>query len=203
MKKLFCIAVVVAGLLALIGVGAAQAADGYKSFGVRMRAVYVAPNESFDSRLTALDPQVGDNVVPEVDLEYFITRNFSTELIAAVTRHDIKLAGNIEGSTWLLPPTLTVKYHPFAGSTVSPYVGVGLNVTLPFSANLNGVHDFKIDSSIGWAVQAGFDVPITENLYFNFDYKYVNISTKATIGGVKYDLDLNPNLVGIGVGYRF
>jgi outer membrane protein len=202
MKKMFCIAVV-AGLLALVGVDAAQAADGYKSFGVRMRAVYVAPNESFDSRLTALDPQVGDNLVPEVDLEYFFARNFSAELIAAVTRHDIKLAGMIEGSTWLLPPTVTVKYHPLAGSSVSPYVGVGLNVTLPFSEKLNGVDDFQIDGSVGWAVQAGVDIPITENLYFNIDYKYVNISTQATIGGAEYDLDLNPNLVGIGEGYRF
>ncbi len=202
MKKMLFV-IVVAGLFALAGVDAAQAADGYKSFGVRIRAIYVAPNESFDSRLNALDPQVGDNVVPELDLEYFFTRNFSAELVAAVTRHDIKLAGTFQGSTWLLPPTVTLKYHPFAGSTISPYVGVGLNLTLPFSAQLNGVNDFKIDSSVGWAVQAGVDVPITENLYFNVDYKYVNLGTKATIGGVKYDLDLNPSLFGVGVGYRF
>jgi outer membrane protein len=202
MKKIFCFAVV-AGMLALLGADAAQAADGNKSFGVRLRAVYVAPNESFDSRLSPADPRVGDNLVPEVDLEYFISPKLSAELIAAVTRHEIELLGNIEGSTWLLPPTLTVKYHPLAGSSVSPYVGVGVNFTLPFSEKLNGVKDFSIDPSVGWAVQAGIDVPLTDNLYFNVDYKYVNISTKATIAGTDYDLDLNPHLVGVGVGYRF
>jgi outer membrane protein len=202
MKKLFYI-VIVAGLLVSVGMDAAHAADEYKSFGVRMRALYVGPNESFDSRLNALDPQVGDNLVPEVDLEYFFTPKISAELIAAVTRHEIEILDTIQGSTWLLPPTVTVKYHPLAGCSVSPYLGVGLNFTMPFSEKLNGVDDFQIDSSIGWAVQAGVDIPITDNLYFNIDYKYVNISTQATIGGVKYDLDLNPNLVGVGVGYRF
>ncbi|KAA0893598.1 hypothetical protein [Oryzomonas rubra] len=35
------------------------------------------------------------------------------------------------------------------------------------------------------------------------DYKYLNADTKMTIAGNKYDLDLNPHLFGIGVGYRF
>lgn len=181
----------------------AQAADDYKSFGVRMRAIYVKPDESFDSRLNSLSPKVSDDVIPELDLEYFFMKNVSAELIAGVTRHDIKLNNSFNGSTWLLPPTITVKYHPLAGSLVSPYVGFGFNVIFPFSSKLNGVNDFKIDNSIGWAAQAGTDIKIAENLYFNIDYKYLNADTKATIGGVKYKLDLNPHLFGIGVGYRF
>lgn len=197
------------GIIAAVGmlvVGAgqlAQAADDYKSFGVRMRAIYVKPDESFDSRLSSLTPKVSDDIIPELDLEYFFTKNISTELIAGVTRNDIKLNGLYKGSTWLLPPTLTVKYHPLAGSIISPYIGFGLNVIFPFSSKLDGVDDFKIDNSIGWAAQAGTDVKITDNLYFNIDYKYLNADTKATIGGTKYNLDLNPHLFGIGVGYRF
>jgi outer membrane protein len=181
----------------------AQAADTYKSYGVRVRAIYVKPNESFDSRLNSLNPKISDDVIPELDLEYFIAKNISTELIAGVTRNDIKLNGGFAGSTWLLPPTLTVKYHPLAGSTISPYLGVGLNVIFPFNSRLNGVSDFSIDNSVGWAVQAGTDIRFADNLYFNIDYKYLNADTKATIAGTKYDLDLNPHLFGIGVGYRF
>lgn len=181
----------------------AQATDDYKSFGVRVRAIYVKPDESFDSKLSALQPKVSDDIIPELDLEYFFTKNFSAELIAGVTRNDIKLNNGFAGSTWLLPPTLTVKYHPLAGSTISPYVGVGLNVIFPFNSKLNGVNDFQIDNSVGWAVQAGTDVKISDSLYFNIDYKYLNADTKATIAGTKYKLDLNPHLIGIGVGYRF
>jgi outer membrane protein len=204
MKKCFVIATVVCMLVMGLGMGqTAQAADGYKTFGVRLRALYVIPSESTDGVLSTLNPEVSNELVPEIDLEYFFTKNFSAELVAAFTHHDIKAGGDYVGSTWLLPPTLTVKYHPLAGSAVSPYVGVGVNVTIPFDSHVNGVDDFKIDSNVGWAVQVGTDIKIVENLYLNFDYKYINLDTKATVAGTKCKLDLSPHLFGIGVGYRF
>lgn len=202
MKAWYGIAAVT--VMLVMGAGqVAQAADDYKSFGVRLRAIYVKPAESFDSRLSSLSPSLTDNIIPELDLEYFFTKNISAELIAGVTKHDLKLGANVVGSTYGLPPTITVKYHPLAGSIVSPYIGFGINAMFPFDSKMNGVDDFKIDNSIGWAAQAGTDFKVTENLYFNIDYKYLNADTKATIGGVKYNLDLNPHLFGIGVGYRF
>lgn len=197
---------VLAGVMGLLLFGMAQssvAADDYKSFGVRIRAIYVKPDESTGGVLSTLNTKVSDDIIPELDLEYFITKNFSTELIAGVTRHDIKLNNGFAGSTWLLPPTLTLKYHPLAGSLVSPYIGAGVNVIFPFNSKVNNVRDFQIDNSVGWAVQAGTDIKVAENLYFNIDYKYLNADTKATVGGTKYKLDLNPHLIGIGVGYRF
>ena len=200
----------VLGLALVMAMGCAtivQANDDYKKFGVRVRAIYVAPAEKFDGKLDSLKPTVSDDIIPELDLEYFFLKNISTELILGVTRHDIKLDDQFAGSTWLLPPTLTVKYHPLAGGTISPYVGVGLNYTIPFKSKFNNQPDFKLDNSFGWAVQAGVDVNIKDNLYFNFDYKYINADTKARLnlgtGAAKYKLDLNPNLIGIGVGYRF
>lgn len=203
-KKLF----VVAGMLMALSLGLApnvRAEDDYKKFGVRMRAIYVAPAEKFDSQLAPAKATVSDDVIPELDLEYFFLKNLSTELILGVTRHDIKFDDQYKGSTWLLPPTLTVKYHPLAGSSISPYVGAGLNYTIPFKSRVESTPDFKIDSSFGWAAQAGVDVKIKESLYFNLDYKYINADTKITLaaGGTKYKLDLNPHLFGIGVGYRF
>lgn len=204
MKKWFGVAAVAGMLVAGFG-QTAQAADDYKSFGVRVRAIYVKPSESTGGLLSTLNTKVSDDIIPELDLEYFITKNFSTELIAGVTRHDIKVAGlgGYAGSTWLLPPTLTIKYHPLAGSLVSPYVGFGMNVVFPFNSKVNGVNDFKIDNSVGWAAQAGTDVKITDSLYFNIDYKYLNVDTEATVLGTKCKLDLNPHLFGIGIGYRF
>lgn len=202
MKKWFGVAAVAGMLVAGFG-QIAQAADDYKSFGVRVRAIYVKPSETTGGVLNALNTKVSDDIIPELDLEYFITKNFSTELIAGVTRHDIKLAGGFAGSTWLLPPTLTIKYHPLAGSLISPYIGFGLNATFPFNAKVNNVSDFKIDNSIGWAAQAGTDIKVADNLYLNLDYKYLNVNTTATVGGTKNKLNLNPSLVGIGVGYRF
>lgn len=207
MKKWFVIATVIGMLVMGIGQIAqaedSQASDGYKSFGVRLRALYVIPSSSTDGLLSTLNTDVSDDIVPELDLEYFITKNFSTELMAAVTHHDIKLAGNYAGSTWLLPPTLTVKFHPLAGSTLSPYIGAGLNVTFPFDSHVNGVDNFSIDNNVGWVAQAGLDVRIAQNMYLNFDYKYVNLNTNATVLDTRCKLDLSPHLIGVGVGYRF
>lgn len=195
--------VLMVGLLAaVVGVGSAMAADE-KNFGVRLRGVYVMPNETFDSRLSALNPQIESAQIPLLDLEYFFTPNLSAEAIAGVTRNDIRLNGDLVGTTWLLPPSVTVKYHPLAGKTVSPYLGAGVNYTLPFKSDLNGVDDFEIDNSFGWVAQAGVDVHLVDQLYFNLDYKYIRIETEATIGGTKYDLEINPSLFGAGVGYRF
>jgi len=156
-----------------------------------------------DSRLNSLSPELSSNIIPELDLEYFFTKNFSSELILGVTKLNIKLSNQTAGSTYSLPPTLTLKYHPLAGNTISPYIGFGMNVMVPFDSKLNGVSDFKIDPCVGWAAQAGTDIKVTDNIYFNLDYKYLNADTKARIAGVKYKLDLNPHLFGIGVGYRF
>jgi outer membrane protein len=196
---------VVLGLALVMAIGLATLAhaDDYKNFGVRMRAIYVKPSESIDGDLDG-HVKLSDSIIPELDLEYFITKQISTELILAVTKHDVKVNGATAGSTWLLPPTLTVKYHPFAGNQISPYVGAGVNLTIPFESELSGAGTkLSIDNSVGWAAQAGVDIKIAENMYFNLDYKYINADTKATIGGTKYDLDINPHLFGIGVGYRF
>ncbi len=196
----------VLGLVLVLAMGFAtivRAEDDYKKFGVRVRALYVMPSETFDSALSVLALKLSDNIIPELDLEYFLLKNVSAELILGVTKHDIKSGGQAAGSTWLLPPTLTVKYHPLAGGSISPYVGAGINYTIPFESQFNAVPDFKIDNSFGWAAQAGVDIKIKENLFFNLDYKYVNADTKITVAGTKYKLDLNPNLFGIGVGYRF
>jgi outer membrane protein len=197
------VAVVGLTLMLAMGLATVASAEDYNKFGVRFRAAYVMPNETVDSRLDPLDLKVSDDVIPGIDLEYFFMKNVSAELFAAVTRNDIRSQGQLVGSTWLLPPTLTAKYHPLAGSAISPYVGFGINVTLPFKSNLTAVSDFSIDNSVGWVAQAGADFKIKDNIYFNVDYKYVNVDTKMTIVGTKFKLDLNPNLFGMGIGYRF
>ncbi len=180
----------------------ALAADDGR-FGVRLRALGVIPNDKFDSRLAPIDPKVSADVTPELDLEYFFTRNLSTELILGVTSHTIRAGGDVIGSTWLLPPTLTVKYHPAPHLAVSPYFGVGVNYVIPFSERCNVADDFRIKNSFGWALQAGADMHLGNRWYLNFDLKYLDVDTKMRIGGIEYDLRLDPLVIGAGIGYRF
>ncbi len=58
--------------------------------------------------------------------------------------------------------------------------------------------------SFGWALQAGVDFKLAENLYLNLDVKKVQIHAVITEGGVKAGtLKVDPTLVGIGLGWRF
>jgi outer membrane protein len=58
--------------------------------------------------------------------------------------------------------------------------------------------------SFGGALQAGVDFKIDKNWSINLDLKKVWISSDVYIEGTKVsNAQLNPLLVGAGVGYRF
>jgi outer membrane protein len=67
--------------------------------------------------------------------------------------------------------------------------------------------DADFDSSVGFALQAGFDIPIDEHWSINVDVKKVWINTDVrldtTLGPVDADVDINPLIVGVGVAYRW
>ena len=63
---------------------------------------------------------------------------------------------------------------------------------------------FKVDSTVGWAAKVGADIPIAKNVYLNLDAMYYNTETKMTACRcTKLDLDINPFIIGTGIGVRF
>jgi len=101
---------------------------------VRVRAIGVLPNEGggADDGTTVIngDTDLDDNLVPEIDFTYFITSNIGIELILATTRHQAEVSdstlGDVPlGEVSLLPPTLTLQYHPFPNDITVPISGPG------------------------------------------------------------------------------
>ncbi len=202
---------------------------------VRIRAVDVSPNE--DSKLgktvnknvaPVMSPgaelTVDNNIIPELDISYYLTKNIAAELILALgTRHDVSVKGDALatvgnqdlGSVNALPPTLTAQWHFSPDQTFDPYIGAGINYTnmldrnLRFSSGALAGTKIKVDSdSWGYALQAGLDVNLKDGWLINADIKYLNITTdvKAKIAGnwTKIDaLDINPWVIGIGIGKKF
>jgi outer membrane protein len=177
----------------------------FERYGLRLRGIYIMPDEKVDNRLSPLGITVDDAVAPELDFEYFITRNFSAELVLALSKHDIMMnnGGTNIGSLWLLPPSLYAKYHPMPQWKVSPYVGFGMNIVMPFDEKLAIDPSFKVHTTLGWAAKVGADVKITEHVYLNVDAMYYDSRPDMTIGGTKFKLNINPFIIGTGIGVRF
>lgn len=202
---------------------------------VRARIVDVSPNEDSNLGKTVnknvapvMSPgaelSVDNNLIPELDISYYVTKNVAAELILALgTRHDVSVKGDSLatvgnqnlGSVNALPPTLTAQWHFNPDQTFDPYVGAGINYTnmldrnLKFSKGALAGTKIKVDSdSWGYALQGGLDVNLKDGWLINADVKYVTISTdvKANLGGnwTKIDsLDINPWVIGVGIGKKF
>jgi outer membrane protein len=179
---------------------------------IRGRVIYVAPAEDSTVNVIGGDAEADDAVVPELDFTYFFTSNIAAELILATSPHDMSVEnsalGDVDlGDVWLLPPTLTLQYHFQLGDGFKPYIGAGINYTLFYGEDAPGgaVATIDYDNSIGPAFQAGIDYSVDEHWLINFDVKKIFINTDVDINGgaITADVDLDPWIFGLGVGYRF
>lgn len=188
---------------------------------VRLRGIGVLPDDSSGavSTLPGSGVDVDDAYTLELDFTYMLSSRLGLELILATSEHDVDGSGSIDGlgkiaETRTLPPTLTLQYHFLPQSPVRPYAGVGINYTLFFDDDaedsLNqalGDTSVDLDDSFGPALQAGLDVDLNDDWFLNFDLKYIGIDTDATLwsDGVRrsVDVDIDPFVVGIGIGRTF
>lgn len=179
---------------------------------VRGRLITVLPDEDANITLLGGNVDIDTSIVPELDISYFFDEHWAAELILGVTPHEIKhKPTNIDlGTVWLLPPTLTLQYHFQPDDPdFRPYIGAGVNYTAFFGHDDADpiVHKAKFGSSFGLALQAGVDIPIGGNWTLNIDVKKVFINTEATLdtvpGTVRANVDIDPIIVGVGVGYRW
>ncbi len=161
---------------------------------------------------------------------YMLTDHVGIELLAATPfQHTVGVRG-ISAATGIggldgkladvkqLPPTLSLQYYPLAPtSRFQPYAGVGINYTLFYDEDLSGARkqqgfdNLKIQDSVGIAGQLGFDYMLGEHMMLNASVWYVDIDTKASVDGptalgvgrTKVDLEADPWVYMVGVGYKF
>ena len=227
MNKSLLSASLVALALAAPVAHAHQAGD----FILRSGAITTAPNEnSGDLKLDGAKVS-GTKATLDSDTQlglafaYMLTDHIGLELLAATPfKHTVGVKGlgaGLDGKLAdikQLPPTLSLQYYPMdPASKFQPYAGVGINYTLFFDEDLSsnrkaqGFSNMKLQDSIGIAGQLGMDYMITDNLLFNAAVWYVDIDTKATIDGpsalgvgkTKVDVDVDPWVYMVGIGYKF
>jgi outer membrane protein len=204
-------------LIALVVFAAlpADAADG--KWKLRGRIIDVAPTDESDEIDTGVTLEADSATALEVDVTYMFSEKWGLEVIAAMPSHDVNQKGGEDngfnyGSADLIPPCFTAQYF-FGKGKVKPYIGAGFNYTLFSFDESQAVKDagLEIDLSdeFGFLVNGGIDWNFGKGGWlFNFDVKYVDLSTTATVkaGGVevaKVDVGISPWIIGAGFGYRF
>jgi len=224
MKKLFSRTALAALALASPLALAHQAGDLL----VRAGAITVDPHEKSSkislggTKLPGTKATADSSTQLGIDFTYMVADHLGVDVVAATPfKHNIGTRGtgiaglNKLGSTKQLPPTVSLLYYPLeSSSVVQPYVGAGVTYAYFFDSKLsnsakasgasNGLH---LKNSWGWGAQLGMDVDLGENFLFNAQVRYVDLDTTATtrVGGAKakVDVDVNPFVYMIGVGYKF
>lgn len=198
--------------LALLLPAMAGAAEG--PLMVRLRGAYLKPSDKSDA-IPSLSVEadaitVSTKVIPDLNITYFLAPNIAAELVLTIPQeHDVELNDAKIGTFKHLPPTLSLQYHFLPAGQVRPYIGAGVNLTLISSVELTvpGVGDLDLESSsVGFAVGAGVDIKVSERAFVNLDAKYIQITSDVLL---KPDdtrvsaVEVNPLLLGAGIGFRF
>jgi outer membrane protein len=223
MKKL-----AIAAALAATMLGSAPAhADDNGKLQVKLLATGVLPDGKITSVndpggiLTAADQtKLNDRVVPTLAVEYYVAPEVSIETICCLTPHHVSgSAGPINGAeivdhVLVLPATVTLKYHFDAGG-IRPYVGAGpawffyIDEKPGTLSRALGVDTVKLDNKLGVAVQAGVDIPVSENgMGISFDAKRYWVKTTAhyRVAGTQVlatSHKVDPWVLSGGVYFRF
>jgi outer membrane protein len=202
-------------LTALAGAAGAEEARGKRAgdFVVGLGAVGVLPERGGRTTPDVGRPQASDSASPLLDGTYFVLPSIAFNLIAASSQHDVstRMANGRDlalGRTWVLPPTLTMQYHPLPASRLSPYVGVGLNVSFFYGYGgtmAPGLNRLRIDTTVGPSFNVGVDYEIAPNWLVNIDAKKILMRPSLSVnsGAVTGRAELDPWVVGAALRYRF
>ena len=182
----------------------AFAGDYSGDFLVRVQGTYV----NFNDESTPDGLELDDEFIPTLTLTYFLNKNIALELFCCFASLDAELdgAGKV-ADFWVFPPALTLQYHFDSMGGFKPYVGAGLQYIAPFSEDGAGVlaaDNVEVDDALGFTLQAGFDMEIGQGWYLNADVKKTWIEHTVSVNGVDaFDVDIDPWIFSVGLGYRF
>ena len=149
---------------------------------------------------------------PTLSASYYVNDNIAIEAWGAADKfgHRVRTSDGKVGSVDAQPYAVSGQYHFRSGdSTVRPFVGLGY-----FESNIdnekaepNGAlagQRVGMTTARGPMATVGVDVNLTPTWFARADARYLHGGSDIALDGVKAgEADLNPVVVGIGIGARF
>ncbi|WP_459696598.1 OmpW/AlkL family protein [Acidisoma sp. C75] len=180
---------------------------------VRLRLVGIIP----DHGGTPISPLGGnfenDNLAtPELDLSHFFTRHLAIEGEVGVFRENIRARNTVlgtlpVGTVEAAPVLLLGQFHALPDSLINPYIGIGFAVVPYFDAEPAGglVQQLSVQTEVGAVFQLGADLHLGGPWFANLDVKKLVLPAVASVnhGGATSSGQVNPWILGGGIGYRF
>ncbi|MBL4819938.1 MAG: outer membrane beta-barrel protein [Gammaproteobacteria bacterium] len=228
-KTMLAAAVCAASLSGLVSLPAYSHEAG--DWIVRVGAASVNPDESSGLISTAATGPlagtgagVGNSTQLGLNFVYMWSDKLGIELLLATPfEHDLEAKGlplhgfdtRKLGSAKHLPPTLTAEYFLLdPQSAFQPYVGIGINYTTFFSEDLTGfaknelaARSLDLDDSWGVSWRAGFDWELDDTWMLNASVWKIDLETEASfnsaLGKVKVNVDVDPWVYMVSIGYKF
>lgn len=179
---------------------------------VRVRGIAFLTDTSGTTDVLGGSARTSDAFIPELDFSYFITKNIALELILATTEHTVEVknttSGDLDlGTVRFIPPILSLQYHFMPDKVFSPYVGVGISYLIVAGHKTGrSVNDVSYSNEVGYAFQVGADYRLNDVWSLNIDVKKVFVDTDIHVnnGAIRANnTDLDPWVIGVGVGYKF
>lgn len=145
-------------------------------------------------------------------LSYYLNDHVAIEGWGAATKfdHRVSTADGKIGTVSSQPYALSAQYHFRDGdATVRPFVGLGYfqnNIDDEDQDNLGPYADNHIGMTTpkGPMATVGMDLNFTPHLFGRVDARYMHGGSDIAVDGAKVgDADLNPVVLGVGVGARF
>lgn len=213
-------------LAVLAACGAAQAQSA-GSWSVRVGATHIAPQTRSDDLTAPSFPgtkvDVGSASALTGGITYMLTDNWALDLpVGLPFKHTFYGDGAIAGvgklgETKVVPATLFAQYRfGEANAAFRPYVGLGVTYSKFFknrsTAALTAVTGgtpanpttANIDNKFGLTPQVGFVWNFNDRMFLDVAYyKSLLKTTSHLSSGQSIGMRLNPDVVAVGIGWRF
>lgn len=156
-----------------------------------------------------------DGTAMGLSVNRFFGPYFSGEVSVFSIRNEARLLIGEEtpigiGRVKLTPITAGVQFHPFRRSRIDPYIGAGGAYVLTnnlSSSDLSaaGVGPIELEDKPTYYLNAGIGVQIAGGLGLVVDGRYIPFETesRSEITGVEQDLELSPQILSVGLRFRF